>query len=390
MLDGIRVVDLSRFIAGPMCAMLLADFGADVVKVERQGGEDARHIARDEAGNSLYSNWYNRNKRAIELNLRDPRGIAVLETLVSEADVLVENFRPGTLDGMGLTADRLRELNPRLVVASLSGFGQDGPWRERAAFDSVIQAMTGLMSLTGTDDTGPLLAGAFVADHLAALYGTIGVLAALRSREATGEGQQVDVALFDALFSVLGLTVPTFTETGTRLPPIGRRDRFTAPSQVFGTRDGHVWLSAGSNALFASLAATVDDERLRAPEFSEPAMRVANRDALASVVEAWTSQLTTTEVCELLERSRIPYGPVATIDQVVTSDHVRHRELLVTMPHPTLGACAVPGITAKLSASPATLRRPPPALGEHTDEVLRVLCHLMPDEIEELKRDGVV
>lgn len=389
-LADVRVIDLSRFIAGPLCGMLLGDLGADVVKVERIGGEDARHIALDENGQSLYTNWYNRNKRAMQLDLRTQAGLDVLDDLIAGADVLLENFRPGTLDDMGLTPERLDELNPRLIVTSVSGFGQDGPWARRAAFDSVIQAMSGLMSLTGTTDTGPSLAGMFAADHIAALYSTIGTISAIHERKSSGTGQRVDVALLDALVSCMGMASPTYLANGELFPPIGSRDRFTAPSQAFATADGHVWISAGSNKLFHSLCDVVGDARLLSDGFGSPASRVANRDELADLITAWTVRHTTSKLCELLEQSGIPFGPVATMDEVVSSEHAKHRELVLTAEHPTAGEVLMPGMTIKLSETPAAVRRPPPAIGEHTDEILRELCGRTPAEIEHLHETKVV
>jgi crotonobetainyl-CoA:carnitine CoA-transferase CaiB-like acyl-CoA transferase len=389
-LDGVLVIDLSRYIAGPLCGMLLGDLGADVIKVERPGGEDARHIALDSQGESLYTDWFNRNKRAIELDLRSAAGIGLLETLLAKADVLVENFRPGTLDAMGLTTQRLRELNPALVVTSVSGFGQDGPWSQRAAFDSVIQAMSGLMSLTGTNETGPSLAGMFVADHLAALYATIGTISALHERSRSETGQRVDVALLDALVSCMGVTAPTYLTSGDHFGPIGSRDRFTSPSQAFRTADGFVWISAGSNKLFRSLAGTIGDQRLDDEMFASPTSRLQHRDELAGYVEEWTSTSTTAAVCDVLEASGIPYGPVNRIDEVLSSEHAAHRGLITTVEHPGAGERITPGMTIRLSDTPTAVRRPPPRIGEHTDEVLRTLCALDQQAIDDLREKAVI
>jgi crotonobetainyl-CoA:carnitine CoA-transferase CaiB-like acyl-CoA transferase len=370
--------------------MLLGDLGADVIKVERPGGEDARHITPGPDGRSLYTDWFNRNKRAVALDLRSQDGVDVLIAMLRTADVLVENFRPGTLASMGLAPTRLEELNPRLVVTSVSGFGQDGPWQGRAAFDSVVQAMSGLMSLTGTPETSPALAGFFAADHLAALYATIGTLAALSERERSGVGQRIDVALFDALVSCLGMTVPNYLANDEQYGPIGSTDRFTAPSQTFPTADGHVWVSAGSNKLFRALADVVQDGRLDEPRFSTPAGRVANRAELAEIVAVWTSTRTKAEVCSALDVSGVPYGPVSRIDEVLGSEYAAHRGLATLVPQGEGRVHVTPGMTIRLSATPTAVHRPPPEVGQHTDEILREVCGLGVQEIERLHAQKVV
>jgi crotonobetainyl-CoA:carnitine CoA-transferase CaiB-like acyl-CoA transferase len=390
-LDGIRVLDLSRFIAGPFCAQMLGDMGADVIKVERPAGEDARHHAPFYKGESVYTMVFNRNKRGVTLNTRHPDAQALLERLVRSSDVLVENFRPGTLEAMGFGYERLHELNPRLVVTSISGFGQTGPLAERALFDAIAQAMAGLMSMTGAAGE-PTLSGTYVADYVAGLHGVIGTLLALQHRERSGEGQVVDVGSLDALFSCLG-TAPSAQVMLGEIPQrsAGSRDLLTGPANVFAARDGHMYLHAGTNPLFPRLCEVMGRPELAADErFGDVPSRMANIDAIEAEVSAWVAERTVEEAGAELTRVGIPWGRVATMPEIVASPQIAAREMLVEVEHPTLGPLTVPGIPVKLSASPGTVRKAPPLVGEDTDDVLRELLGLDEAEIARLREAGAV
>ncbi|MBB4663848.1 CaiB/BaiF CoA transferase family protein [Conexibacter arvalis] len=390
-LDGIRVLDLSRFIAGPFCAQMLGDMGADVIKVERPSGEDARHHAPFYKGESVYTMVFNRNKRGVTLSTRHPRAQRLLEGLVKSSDVLVENFRPGTLEAMGFGYERLRELNPRLVITSISGFGQTGPLAERALFDAIAQATSGLMSMTGAAGN-PTLTGTYVADYIAGLHGVIGTLLALQHRERTGEGQVVDVGSLDALFSCLG-TAPSAQAMLGEIPTrtASSRDVLTGPANVFAARDGHIYLHAGTNPLFPRLCEVMGRPELAADErFRDVPSRMANIDAIEAEVSAWLAERTVEEAGEELTRVGIPWGRVATIEEVVASPQIAAREMLVEVEHPTLGPLTVPGIPVKLSDSPGTVRKAPPLVGEDTDEVYRELLGLDDAELARLREDGAI
>jgi crotonobetainyl-CoA:carnitine CoA-transferase CaiB-like acyl-CoA transferase len=388
-LGGVRVVDLSRFIAGPFCTQILADMGAEVVKIERPGGEDARHHAPFLHDESLYVMAYSRNKRAMTLDTRHAEGIRVLERLVRESDVLVENYRPGTLAAMGLTAERLRELNPRLVVTSISGFGQSGPLADRALFDAIAQAMSGLMSLTGDGDR-PTLAGSFVADYIAGLYGAIGTLVALRHRDRTGEGQLVDIASVDGLFSCLATQVMATANLGTAPRRTGSRDAINAPANVFETADGFLYLHGGTDPLFPRLCRAMGCPELAADErFRDGASRMANVTAIEDIVAGWAAGSTMEEAGAQLTQEGIPWGPVLTLPEVLRSPQIEARDMLVSVDHSTVGPVKVPGIPMKLSASPGTIRTPPPRAGEHTEEVLAELG-FSTAEVADLRTSGAV
>jgi crotonobetainyl-CoA:carnitine CoA-transferase CaiB-like acyl-CoA transferase len=365
--------------------------GAEVIKLERPRGEDARDQGSRYRGESLYAMAYNRNKHGVTLDTRHPEARAILERLIRVSDVLVENYRPGTLDAMGLAGPRLRELNPRLVLTSLSGFGQSGPLSGRALFDPIAQAMSGLMSLTGDPDGPPTLTGTYIADHLAGLYGAFGTLLALIARDRTGEGQVVDIASLDALFSCLGtrpLEIAMLGETPRRR---GSRDAFSSPANVFRTADGYVYIHGGTDALFPRLCAALERTDLLADErFLDVPGRMAANDELEAVVSAWTEARTTAAVSIILAHAGIPFGPVADVADAVRSPQIAAREMLVEIEHPTLGPLVVAGLPVKLSATPGSVRKAPPTVGEDNDRIYSVVLGLSPAEIAALRVSGAI
>lgn len=383
-LDGIRVLDLSRFIAGPYCAQMLGDMGAEVIKVERPAGEDARHHAPFYKGESVYTMVYNRNKRAATLDTRHPEAKEILEGLIRASDVLVENYRPGTLAAMGFGYERLRELNPRLVVTSISGFGQTGPLAKRALFDAIAQAMSGLMSVTGTDE--PTLTGTYIADYIAGMHGVIGTLLALQAREKTGEGQVVDVGSVDALFSTLGSRPSAKAMLDLEMKQEGSRDLLTGPANTFQAKDGYVYLHAGTNPLFPRLCQQMGRPELAEDDrFKDVPSRMANIEAIEAIVAEWVGGLTQDEVAEKLTAVGIPFGPVSTVSEVLESEQIAAREMMVETEHPTLGPLRIPGIPIKLSDTPGAVRKAPALVGEDTDEVYRDVLGLSDEQIAHLR-----
>ena len=390
-LDGIRVLDLSRFIAGPLCAQLLGDMGAEVIKLERPRGEDARDQGALYMGESVYAMAYNRNKHGITLDTRHRAAPGILERLVRISDVLVENYRPGTLDEMGLGAARLHELNPRLIVTSLSGFGQTGPLAHRGLFDAITQATSGLMSLTGEPGGPPTLTGTYIADHLAGLYGAIGTLLALYARETTGEGQVVDVASLDALFSCLGTRPLEVAMLGLAPQRTGSRDPFSSPANVFRASDGYLYIHGGTDALFPRLCAALGRPDLAADaRFRDVAGRMTAVEDLEAAVSAWTGARTIAEASEALAGAGIPFGPVADVADAVASPQIAAREMLVEIEHPTLGPLIVGGLAVKLSATPGAVRKAPPTVGEDNDRIYGTVLGFSPAEIAELRAAGVI
>lgn len=390
-LDGIRVVDLSRFIAGPYCAMLLGDMGADVVKVEPPGrGENSRGYAPFVEGESLYTMVFNRNKRSLTLDLRSEPGREVLRRLLAQADVLVENFVPGTLEKMGIGPATLRELNPRLIVTRISGFGQDGPLSRKPCFDVIAQTMSGLMDITGEADGRPTMAGTYVVDYATGLYATIGTLGALQARHRTGKGQVVDVTLLDSAMSMLMTAIPEQKIFGRTMQRRGNRDRYAAPANTFPTRDSEwVHLVVAGDPAFTSLANVMarpdlaDDPRFRANE-----QRMQNVEVLEEIVTAWTQSLSAVELLEKLQQAGIPCAKVASVADLVEHPHLAHRNQIIEMEHPRAGKVPMQGFAVGFDESPMRLRHPSPTLGQHTGDVLREWLGMTPGEVEQLRAAG--
>ncbi len=372
-LHDIRVLDLSRYIAGPYCAMMLGDMGAEVLKIEPPGeGEYARRALPAVAGTSLYTFVANRNKQSVALDLRDAEGLAVLRELVAEADVLVENFRPGTLERMGLGWDVLHALNPRLVLARISGFGQDGPLAHKQCFDGVAQAMSGLMDLTGPADGPPTMIGSFIVDYTTGLYAALGILAALQARQRSGLGQVVDVSLLESATSFLMTAIPEQALFGTTMTRRGSRDRYVAPSNTFAAGDGrHVLIVAGDDNMFPRLLRAMGRPELLAdPRFATMASRREHTEAIEAEVIAWMAAHDADALVARLEAEGVPCAKVATIDEVAAHPQLHHRGHIVELP---LGGRPVPmqGVTIHLSDTPLAARSAIPAVGEHTADALR-------------------
>lgn len=389
-LEGIRVVDLSRFIAGPYCAMLLGDMGADVVKVEPPGrGENSRSFAPFVAGESLYTMVFNRNKRSLTLDLRSDPGKDVLRSLLRKADVLVENFVPGTLEAMGFGWEALKALNPRLVVTRISGFGQVGPLSRKPCFDVIAQTMSGLMDITGDPGGRPTMAGTYVVDYSTGLYATIGTLGALQARGRTGAGQVVDVALLDSAMSMLMTAIPEQILLGRTMTRRGNRDRYGAPANTFATKDGAwVHLALTGEPMFREFARIMGRPELADdPRFQDNTARMANVEELERHVAAWTATLTAAELLDALHAIGAPSAKVASVSDIVGDPDVAGRRIL-DMDHPKAGKVPMQGFAVQFGASPMRLRHPPPLLGQHTSAILQEWLAMTPDEIAQLQASG--
>jgi len=392
-LEGIKVLDLTRVLAGPFCCMLMGDMGAEVVKVERTGrGDDVRDLEPQVGGESLYYLVLNRNKLGITLNFRHPRGASLLKELVRHTDVLVENFRAGTMEKMGCGYETLKEINPRLIMVSISGFGQDGPLSEFACYDVVAQAMSGIMDMTGQADGPPTMAGTFVIDYSTALYAVIGVLGALRARERTGIGQQVDVALLDTAVSFLITAIPEFLLFGKKMTRIGNRDRYTAPANLFQAKDGRwVYLASGNDSLFPQLLRAMGQEDvLKDLRFGTLEARMAHIEESEEILAKWTATKTADEIVAVVRGAGLPCAKVASIDEVVVNPQVRHRGMVVEVEHPTAGKVPMQGLNIHFSHTPKQIRRPPPRLGQHNEEVYGRWLGLAPGDVARLKAEGVI
>ncbi|WP_234193594.1 CaiB/BaiF CoA transferase family protein [Pseudacidovorax sp. NFM-22] len=405
-LDGIKVLDLSRVLAGPWCTQILADLGADVVKIERPGvGDDTRSwgppFLKDAEGQDTTQSTYfaacNRNKRSMTVDMASAEGQQILRRMAAEADVVVENFKTGGLAQYGLDYASLRALNPRLVYCSVTGFGHDGPYAERAGYDLMIQAMSGMMSITGRPDAepggGPLRVGVALIDLFTGCYASTAILAALRAREASGEGQHIDMALLDVSMAILANQATAFLNTGKPPQRQGNTHPSLAPYQDIATRDGSMLLAIGNNGQFARFCEAAGHAEWAADErFASNTLRVKHRAELIALMEAVTRTRTTAEWVTLLEDKAVPCGPINDIGQAFGDAQVQARGLAVTLPRDAGdGIEAITGVASplRLTATPPVLRRAPPALGQHTDEVLAELG-FSADEIARLKAESVV
>src|SRR5436309_11988517 len=390
-LDGVRVVDLSRLVAGNAVSSQLADFGAEVLKIEDpQKGDPLRAWQTD--GVSVHWKLYARNKKSVALSLRDRRGRDLLLDLIASSEVLIENFRPGTLEKIGLGPEVLHARNPRLVVVRVSGWGQDGPYRDRPGFGTLVESMSGYAARTGFADREPVLPPTALADMVAGLYGAFAVMVALRQVEAKGGiGQVIDLPLLDPLFSFIATEAAIYRLTGTVRERTGSRSETTSPRNVFRTKDGrYIGISASIQAMAERLFRAIGrEDMITDPRFRTNSDRVRNAEACEAPIVAFIGARTLAENMEVFERAEVTAAPVYDIDQFMADPHVTAREILVDLPDAEIGRLPMHNVIPRLSATPGRLRRPAPALGEHTGEILGSLG-IDRTEIEGLAREGIV
>lgn len=383
-LRGIRILDLTQMVAGPLCTLLLGDMGADVIKVEPPEGESARHIGVNRpGGESDYFLSMNRNKRGVVLDLKTTEGIAALKTLAAKVDVLVENFRPGTMERLGVGFDTLRQSNPGLIYCGLSGFGKDGAYRDRPALDPVIQAMSGLMQLTGTPHSGPLKTGILMSDFVPPLFGTIGILGALRARDQSGVGQRVDVSMLDATVFSMVPREQFYFSTGRTPERLGNAHFQLSPWNTYATQDGrHLMVVAHNDKYWRNLLAAIGREDLaQDPRFATNAGRLTHRDALDELIaEAFVRHPLETWLRVLVEAD-VLFSLVRDLPDVFSDPEVR-RTMIETIEHPAAGELELLRTPIRLEANPVSIRRPPPRLGEHTAEVADEYGFTLPEICE--------
>jgi crotonobetainyl-CoA:carnitine CoA-transferase CaiB-like acyl-CoA transferase len=394
-LAGLRVLDLTRVLAGPTCTQMLGDLGAEVIKIERNGaGDDTRGFAPPfwpETKESAYFLGVNRNKKSVTLDIATAEGQAVVLKLLEHCDILVENFKVGALAKYGLGWDQLKARFPRLIYCSITGFGQTGPYAPRPGYDALIQAMGGVMSLTGEPHGSPQKVGVPVADLFAGLYGCIGILAAVNHRHATGEGQQIDIGMLDTHVAWLANQGMNFIATGENPPRLGNQHPNIAPYQEFPTKDGYIILAVGNDPTFERFCKAFGQEQLLAdPRFATNPKRVENRALVTETLTPVMTSKTTAEWIDLLEEQKIGCGPINTLKEVFSDPHVVAREMLVEMRHGSGADIKVIANPVKLSATPPSYRSAPPLLGEHSDEVLSGLLGMSAGEIAALKEKGIV
>lgn len=391
-LDGLKVLDLTRVLAGPYATMLLGDLGAEVIKIEQPGtGDESRNFGPFKNGFSLYFMSVNRGKQSVTLNLKTERGRAIFKQLLAQTDILVENFRPGTMEKLGLDYDTLKVEQPSLIYAACSGFGQTGPYAQQGAYDMIIQGMGGIISITGEPDGPPVRVGTSISDITAALFTTIGVLSALHHRNRTGSGQFVDVAMLDSLVAVLENAVVRYFATGEAPKPLGARHPAITPFEAFASADGHVIIALGNDTLWAKFCEHVNREELISDErFRTNADRTENHGELFLILSEIMARRKTDDWIDALGKIGVPCGPINAMDKVVSHPQVQAREMITRIAHQVTGEVEVPGVPIKLSETPGDVDAPAPSLGEHTTEILTGLLKMSPAEVEQLKRDGVI
>ena len=400
-LEGIRVFDLTRILAGPSCTQMLGDLGADVIKIERAGaGDDTRNFAppyiKDDEGNDTSEAAYfcaaNRNKRSVTLDISKPEGQTLAKRLIGTSQVLVENFKTGGLKKYGLSYDDLKDEFPGLIYCSITGFGQTGPYAMRPGYDVLIQGMSGLMSLNGDPDGEPMKAAIPVADLMAGMYAGVSINAALRHREITGEGQHIDIGMLDVMVSFTTIMGMNYLATGNNPPRLGNAHPNIVPYQAFETSDGAIILAVGNDGQFQRFCKVAECEELPAnPDYATNGARLKNREQLVPIIKDIVKQKPMDFWLKELEANTVSCGPIYKLNQVFSNEHVLARDMKIEMEQPVTGA-HVPLINSpiKMSGTPVSARLAPPTIGEHTDSVLQELLEMDEGELSKLREQGVI
>ncbi len=391
-LDGVRVLDLTRILSGPYSTMLLADLGAEVVKLEPYPeGDDSRGNPPFVNGESMYYVSLNRGKKSIVVNLKSDEGKEIFYRLLAKADILVENFKPGTMEKLGLGYEALKQRQPKLIYCAISGFGQTGPYRNRAAYDAVIQAMGGIMSVTGQAGGSPTRVGTSIGDITAGLFATVGILGALRVMERGGEGQMLDISMLDCQVALVEGQIARYFGTGKIPQPVGNRHATATPFDMFNTKDGHVIVAVQKNSMWESFCKVTGLENLLADErFATNATRCDNEPALKAIIAPVLMTKTTAEWIDIFSKANVACGPLNNIAAVVADPHILSREMIVEVEgHKKLGKVKYPGIPLKYSATKCSVEAPAPILGQHSEEILTG-CGFAADDIDGLKSRGIV
>jgi crotonobetainyl-CoA:carnitine CoA-transferase CaiB-like acyl-CoA transferase len=391
-LSGIRVIDLTRVLAGPFCAMSLGDMGAEVIKIEEPGkGDDTRGWPPFVGGEATYFLAVNRNKKSLTLNMKPAEGQAVLRALIAKADVVLENFRPGTMERLGFGYDTLRKDNPRLVYCSISGFGESGPESHRPGYDLIVQGESGVMDLTGFPDGPPVKVGNSIGDLVAGMAAAQGITLALLARERTGKGQKVEIGMLDVMASLLTYQAGLYWNGGGRPTRRGNQHPSIVPYEVFQAQDAYLTLGVANNSLWGRACRAIGREDLiHDPRFDTEANRVTNRAVLIPILNEAFGARPADEWLAQLEEHGVPAGRIKTVPEVCESPHLKERGMVVSLPHPKAGSVTVMGVPIRLGETPGAAVLPPPLLGEHTDEILTRLLRLPKGKVDKLRAAGVV
>jgi crotonobetainyl-CoA:carnitine CoA-transferase CaiB-like acyl-CoA transferase len=390
-LSGIKIIDLTSALSGPYCTMLLGDLGAEVIKIEEpQAGDMVRKSGPFIKGEGAYFLYGNRNKKGMTLNLQKERGRNILLKLIKNADIFVENFRPQVKIRLKIDYPKLKEINPRLIYCSISGFGQTGPWADRPGFDQIAQGMSGLMSVTGFPESGPTRVGVAIGDSVAGIFAAYGILAALFEREKSGLGQFIETSLLEGLVAVLGFQAAKYFGTGETPLQQGNDHGTIAPYGTYRTKDGYINIAAGNQKMWEKLCEILGVEDLIYElRFQTMPDRVQNKEALKEIIEKNLARKTTEEWVEILNKGGIASGPIYTIDQVFRDEQVSHQKMLLEVEHSIAGKIKMIGFPVKMGRTPCRIALAPPHLGQNTNEILKELNY-SEEEIKELKQSGII
>jgi crotonobetainyl-CoA:carnitine CoA-transferase CaiB-like acyl-CoA transferase len=391
-LAGVRVIDFTRILAGPFGAMFLGDMGAEVIKVEEPGkGDDTRGWPPFAGGEATYFLSVNRNKKSLTLNMKAPEGQAILRKLIAKADVVLENFRPGTMERLGFGYESLRAKNPRLVYCAISGFGESGPEASRPGYDLIVQGESGVMDITGFPDGPPVKVGNSIADLVAGMSAAQGITLALLARARTGKGQRVEIGMLDVMASLLTYQAGLYWNGGGRPTRRGNQHPSIVPYEVFRAQDGYLTLGVANNSLWEKTCRALGREDLaRDPRFDSEAHRVSHRETLIPLLNDLFRTRPADEWLARLDQAGVPVGKIKTVAEVCESPHLKARGMVVKLPHPKAGSITMMGVPIRLHETPGAATVPPPLLGEHTDEILTRLLRIPKARIEKLRAAGVV
>ncbi len=382
-LHGVKILDFTHVLAGPTCTMILADLGADVIKLEPLHGDDSRVFPPFQNDESAYFMSINRNKRSIAVNLKTEKGMEICKKLILQSDVIVENFKTTTMKKLGLDYDSVAKINENIIYAAVSGFGHTGPYSAKPAYDVVAQAMSGIMSITGGLDGQPIRVGSSIGDIIAGNHASEAILAALYYREKTGEGQFIDCAMLDGLIYTLENAIVRYTVGGEIPRPLGTAHPSIAPFQAFKASDRPLIVAAGNDALFLKLCKCLNRDDLTNCEiYRTNQFRVQNRDELADELQLAFGTKTCAEWCDILEENHIPHGPIYAINEMIEDEQVKERNMIVETNHPVVGNVHMAGSPHKMSKTPGSVRSPAPKLGEHTNEILKTELNMSAEEIK--------
>ena len=387
-----RVLDLTRVLAGPFCAMILGDMGAEVIKIEEPGkGDDTRSWPPFLGGEATYFLSVNRNKQSLTLNLKAPEGRELLKRLVKKSDVVLENFRTGTMERLGLGYATLRKVNPKLVYCAVSGFGESGPEAARAGYDLIVQAESGLMDITGFEDGPPVKVGTSIADLVAGMSAAHGITLALLARTRTKKGQKVEISMLDAMAALLTYQAGIYFGTGAKPSRRGNKHPSIVPYEVFKAADAYLTLGVANNSLWERCCTAMErPDLVKDPRYAREADRVQNRATLVPLLNDVLGGRTADEWLKRFEAVGVPAGRIRTVAEVCESEHLKARGMVVKLPHPTAKQVTVLGVPIRLHATPGAADAPPPLLGQHTDEILRTELKFKPAAIAKLRTDGVI